>query len=61
MTTIEIYYSASENSYAVYEKDTYGKLLEEDAVLIKELSGKDWDDCMTKYHEYMGWEPYKPF
>lgn len=61
MTTIEIYYSKSENSYTVYEKNTYGKLLEEDAVLIKELSGKDMDDCMTKYHELMGWEPYKPF
>lgn len=61
MTTIEIYYSKSENSYAVYEKNTYGKLLEDDAVCIKEFSGKDMDDCMAQYHKYMGWEPYKPF
>jgi len=20
-----------------------------------------WEEAMTKYHEHMGWEPYKPF
>ena len=36
-------------------------LLEDDSVLIKTIEGEDWNDCMTKYHEFMGWEPYKPF
>ena len=24
------------------------------------IEGKDWNDIMTKYHEHMGFEPYKP-
>ncbi len=25
-----------------------------------EIEGADRDDCLRKYHEHMGWEPYKP-
>ncbi len=25
-----------------------------------DIEGKDWTDCMTQYHEHMGWEPYRP-
>lgn len=25
-----------------------------------EIEGTDWNDCMRKYYEHMGWEPYKP-
>ena len=58
--TIEIYTSKKWNSItAVVEGDK--EMLEDDAALIKKIKGADWNDCMTKYHELMGWEPYKPF
>ncbi len=44
---------------AVLEGKT--EMLEKDALLIKKIEGEDWNDCMTKYHEFMHWEPYKPF
>lgn len=25
-----------------------------------DIEGKDFRDCMTKYHQHMGWEPYVP-
>jgi hypothetical protein len=25
-----------------------------------EIEGDSWEDCMSKYHEHMGWEPYIP-
>ena len=58
--TIEIYTSKKWNSItAVVEGDK--EMLEDDAVLIKKIKGADWNDCMTKHHEFMNWEPYKPF
>ena len=58
--TIEIYTSKKWNSItAVVEGDK--EMLEDDAVLIRKIKGEDWNDCMTKYHEFMNWEPYKPF
>ena len=27
---------------------------------INEITGKDWIDCMTQHHEFMGFEPYIP-
>lgn len=62
---IEIYTSEKEDSvtalpFPVTETDRL-TLLEDDSVLIKTIEGEDWNDCMTKYHEFMGWEPYKPF
>lgn len=57
---IEIYTSEKWDSItAVVEGDT--EMLEDDAVLIRRIEGVDWNDCMTKHHELMGWEPYKPF
>lgn len=29
-------------------------------VLIGEIEAYDWNEAMTKYHEFMGWEPYQP-
>lgn len=26
-----------------------------------EIEGDSWEDCMRKYHEHQGWEPYVPF
>ena len=58
--TIDVYKSKKWNSItAVVEGDK--EMLEDDAVLIKKIKGTDWNDCMKKYHELMGWEPYKPF
>ena len=57
---IEIYTSEKwESITAVVEGDT--EILEDDAALLKKIEGADWNDCMAKYHEFMGWEPYKPF
>lgn len=36
--------------------DTNGKPMSK----LFEIEGNDWEDCMTKYHEHMGWETYKP-
>lgn len=58
--TIEIYRSKKWNSItAVVEGDK--EMLEDDAVLIRRIEGADWNDCMAKHHELMGWEPYMPF
>jgi len=57
---IDIYKSKKWKSMtAVLEGKT--EMLEKDALLIKKIEGEDWNDCMTKYHEFMNWEPYKPF
>lgn len=60
---VEVYKSKEWNSVtaiAVGDTDNIN-LLEDDAVLIKTIDGDDWNDCMKQYHEFMGWEPYKPF
>ena len=64
--TVEIYESISEDSITVIEKNTKQHHIEKntlpnDATLIRTISGKNWNDCMTKHHKLMGWEPYKPF
>jgi hypothetical protein len=28
--------------------------------LLKEIEAESWDDAMRQYHEWQGWEPYKP-
>jgi len=59
--TIEVYYSPTQNSNTVFiQGHKVDWALEPDAKLILIISGKDWTDCMTKYHEEMGWEPYIP-
>ena len=59
--TIEVYHSPAQNSNTVFiQGHTVSLALEPDARLILTISGKDWTDCMTKYHEQMGWEPYIP-
>lgn len=59
---IQIYHSPTDNTFTVYTEDTPKDkmILEVDAVLIKEIYGADWNDCMSQYHEFMGWEPYRP-
>jgi hypothetical protein len=29
-------------------------------VICCEIEGEHWFDCLRKYHEHMGWEPWKP-
>ena len=60
---VEVYKSDewdSVTAIAVGDTDNLN-LLEDDAVLIKTIDGNDWNDCMNQYHDFMGWEPYKPF
>jgi hypothetical protein len=61
--TIEIYTAESNNSVTVVEKgdERSKKLLEPDAIKLREIVGKDIDDCMRQHYELMGWEPYKAF
>lgn len=57
---IEVYKSEEWDSItAVVQGDT--NMLEKDAVLIRTIEGKDWNECMRQHHEQMGWEPYKPW
>lgn len=59
---IEVYSSDIGNCTTVMEKgSTNIKLLEPDAVLLREIEGFDINDCMRQHHEIMGWEPYIPF
>lgn len=57
---VEIYTSEEWKSISAVVKGEYD-LLEKDAVLLRTIEGKDWNDCMRKHHELMGWEPYKPW
>lgn len=36
-------------------------LIGEDAKMIRQIIGRDWNHCMKIHHELMGWEPYKTF
>ena len=57
---VEVYKSEEWDSItAVVQGDT--NMLEKDAVLIRTIEGKDWNDCMRQHHEFMGWETYKPW
>jgi hypothetical protein len=29
-------------------------------IKLREIEAPTWTACMTKHHELMGWEPYKP-
>lgn len=40
-----------------FSRDKHG--LSENATFCCLIHGKDWNDIMTKYHEHMGWEPYR--
>ncbi len=56
---VEVYESKTDKSITVICKgDT--SLLEDDAVLIRTIEGRDWDDCMVQHHAAMYWEPYIP-
>ncbi len=59
---VEVYTSDSEDSITVIPKGGEDKhLLPADAVLLREIEGETWEDCMRQHHELMGWEPYVPF
>ncbi len=58
--TVEVYTSEEWESISAVVKGEYD-LLEKDAVLLRTIEGKDWNDCMRQHHELMGWEPYKPW
>lgn len=57
---VEVYTSEEWESISAVVKGEYD-LLEKDAVLLRTIEGKDWNDCMRQHHELMGWEPYKPW
>ena len=58
---IEIWEDNIQNEITVIERGNSNKnLLGVAATLIRTIEGEDWNDCMKKHHELMGWEPYKP-
>lgn len=52
-----------DSSITAFEPDNkfLKSLLEGDIKLLRTIEGEDWEDCMKKHHELMGWEEYKPF
>jgi len=58
---VEVYSSDIEDSIIAVIKSDKNKHLAKDAILLRTITGIDWDDCMKQHHELMDWEPYKPF
>lgn len=50
----------SDSITVIVKGSTYPEI-ETGSKLIREIEGKDWEDCMRKHHDLMGWESYKPF
>ena len=65
MMIIQIWYNGQDEENEEYtflsKGDSANLWMIQESELIKEISGKDWNDCMIKVHEFLGWEPYKPF
>lgn len=58
---VEIY-EDNDSITAVVDDDPYKvQMIGCNSKLIRTIEGEDWDDCMKKHHEIMGWEPYVPF
>lgn len=60
MTLYEIWESESSTTFIPAESINKNILLEDDSRLIGTIIADTWDEAMTKYHEFMGWSPYKP-
>ena len=62
---IEVYETKSEKCITVIEKGkgffVNGTRDPDLEILIREIEGVDYNDCMRQHHELMGWEPYEPF
>lgn len=60
--TVEVW--EGDKSITVFEKGhghyANGERYHDCKKLLREIKGKDWNDCMRQHHELMGWEPYKP-
>ena len=59
-----VWHSESFNSYTITcggNASDHQDKLEPDAKVIHAFEASSWDEAMTLYHEYMGFEPYKPF
>lgn len=62
MKKYDLWFSPSENSYAFSESSVHHDMgLEEDAEIIWSVEADSWQEACAKQHEYLGWEPYKPF
>ncbi len=57
---VEVYSSEEEGSITVIIQGN-NEGLASDSIHIRTIEGTDWNDCMSKHHELMGFEPYKPF
>ena len=53
----------SQNSYSFFQEgdEQNSESLEADARLIWSVEASSWDEANQLKHEFLGWEPYKPF
>lgn len=57
---IEVYDCKDGSITCVTEGDPNKEILcGEDPRLLRTIEGEDWEDCMKKHYELMGWEPYQ--
>lgn len=56
---IEVYETISDKCITVITK---GDKKDSDCeIFLREIEGLDYNDCMRKHYEIMGWEPYINF
>ena len=46
--------------FDAYEEYVRQGAIEPDAELIWTVEAESWNEACTRYHEFMGYEPYKP-
>jgi len=59
---VDVWESKIGNCLTVCERGKEArKHLEPDAVKLRTLRGKDWNDVMQQHYTIQGWGKYKPF
>lgn len=59
----ELWQSKGDSSLTMLPENYRWKkaILEDDAALLKVFEAPTWEDAQRQKHEFLGWEPYKPF
>ena len=60
----QVWSSPDENSVSCYvasrEADEQREKISPEEILVFEFFAASWLDAMNRYHDWQGWEPYKP-
>jgi len=59
--TVEVWEDSKSTTVVLQDDLNKKHLMDSDAIMIRTITGCDWNDCMKQHHKLMGWEPYKPF